>query len=420
MFKSVLRFVSIAIGAGLSCASVSLANEVNTQDDLCAFEDMPRAQRQTILVIDSSVVFSENSGGELLSENNGWRDFVRQFVDARGSDIASRLDPRERVTVMIANAGGAGATQVYSGCIPVFSVEENATMAAMDTSFGKFFGSSWAKQHEEMSKSVARSAQIGMVEAAKSVAQTDTERTEFAESGLVKSLRRAQSTDLVSGVPRIFLYTDLSRYNFPEGSVAGLRGTAFADAKDTDLSLGRAEMHLVSVSEAESSGAEHYLKAFFLGSGANLTSQSAAKGRMHPSYPVADVAVFSGSISFGELGDFPVRMRLVRDVNGTTTNSWFEEVGEDRAFVPVEGQLSCEGVTCKFTQTNDFAQVWAADPSSDLPECGDQIPFLGMRMLGFETDGDVLTGKIHDTVCYLPGFEDGIPFQLKAVENGRW
>jgi hypothetical protein len=41
-------------------------------------------------------------------------------------------------------------------------------------------------------------------------------------------------------------------------------------------------------------------------------------------------------------------------------------------------------------------------------------------MLGFETDGDVLTGKIHDTVCYLPGFEDGIPFQLKAVENGRW
>lgn len=406
----------------LVCALSMFATSVSAQiaDQFCSFQEMKPSLRQTLLVIDGSVISPELEGEPAKAENNGWRDFVRQFVDARSPGISSRVAPRERVTVVIANADGAGASQVFSGCIPVFSAEEDAHMQEGDSSIGKFFGSSWSKRHEDMAKDVARAAQVGLLEGARNAQPTSNTTEVFSQSALVHSLRKGQSLDLTNGVPRILVYTDLSKFEFPQGDTIEMRRAGFADAERADLALGFAEMHLFTADAAVSSGAERYLEAFFLGSEADLVSQSRADSRFQPSAPIASVKVFNGVVDYGDGVELPVRLRLVEDYNGETVNSWIAELGRGGGYVPVKGQMSCTGSECNFAQSRNFGEVWNEDIDAKSPECGNHLPFFGMRFLKMELMSEKISGMFLDPICYLQGREDGVPFNMIEVANGRW
>lgn len=412
---------AILFGLGLSVASnPALALNAATMNEYCQLEDMPQALRQTLIVIDGRVMVPETSEVNADDANLPWRRFAVSYLDGSQSDINTRLDPRERVTVVTANADGSGTTVLFSGCVPTFSVEEAGMMRAEDSSIGKFFGSSWQSRHEDMAKDFSRAAQRGLREVTHQLPPARPAGEPFADGSLVNSLRRSVTLDPAYGIPRVVLYTDLSQYDFPEGSASEMRMAGFADASNALLDLGRSELQLLSVRDPESKQAHSYLPAFFLGSNADLSYQGPAAGAVPGSHQVVETDVFSGAVNYGDAGSYPVMMRLVRDINGSVSNAWIEETRVTQRTVPFTGQLSCSDGECSFTQSREFARIWAADPTSDTPSCGEKMPFLGLQMLQFTTDGKTLKGTISDSLCFPEGMDDGLTFELQRAQNGRW
>lgn len=413
--------IAVALGLGLAVLSgPAFALNAATVDEYCQLEDMPRALRQTLVVIDGRLMVPETPDADPDDANLSWRRFAVGYLDASQRDINTRLDPRERVTVVAANADGSGTTVLFSGCVPTFSVEEADAMRAGDSSIGKFFGSSWQSRHEDMAKDFSRAAQRGLREVTHQLPPAKPAGEPFADGSLVSSLRRSVTLDPAYGIPRIVLYTDLSQYDFPEGPAPEMRKAGFADARKALLDLGRSELQLLSVHDAESRQAGSYLPAFFLGSNADLSYQGPAAGAVPGAHQTVQTDLFTGAINYGAAGSYPVRMRLVRDINGAVSNAWIEETRTTQRIVPFTGQLSCSDKECSFTQSREFARIWAADPASDTSPCGEKMPFLGLQMLQFTTDGETLRGTISDSLCFPEGMDDGLTFELQRVQNGRW
>lgn len=66
-----------------------------------------------------------------------------------------------------------------------------------------------------------------------------------------------------------------------------------------------------------------------------------------------------------------------------------------------------------------FAQVWSPEPGGD-PECIEDMPLFGMRVLNFSLEEDRVTGMVNDDVCFLVGAETGIEFSLNRTSGGIW
>ena len=423
MFKMKFSFRPTCCAASLLMycfiSPMTVNAEPTVDTTFCNVEGLPSAKRQTVIIIDGSLVAEELEGAKPLTENQNWRGFVTSFVDASQSSAQANLAPRERVTVSISNADGSGLSTLFSGCIPVFSSEEMEELQGKSSMVSTFFGTDWKSKQQKSAESIRRKALLSLVSGVKGLPRGDSESTSFLEGPLVRSLRRAQKLNLAEGIPRIILYTNLSIYDFPRGDQAAIRNAAFADSRLAQIDLGYAELHLLSKAEPEGSNATDYLQAFFLGSRASLETISSISGNLTAISPPADVFVFQGSIDIGQMGRYPVFMRLATDRNGSIVNSWIEEQRSETRFVPFHGILTCskEG-SCSYVGDSNFSQVWSAEPGGP-PECPAEMPFGGLRRLDFQLSGGVLAGKISDETCYFVGFEDGVAFSLNLVPNGE-
>lgn len=398
-------------------ASGSLAETV-ADNTYCSYEELPQSLRQTLIIIDGALARPED--GPPLPENQQWRSFASRFVDAADPFTRQNLDARERVTIAVANTDGSGLTVLFSGCVPVFSVEEEAARQGQASAVAVFFGSDWRAQWLKQAEGFKRLAVTALVSGLKGATLDHTGGAAFVDSGLVQSLAKSPGISLEYGVPRVILYTSLGDYAFPQGDVPALRRAGVLDAARRRIDFVRSELHLLTASNPASDGVRDYVDAFFLSSKARVATLTTAGGSLTPENPPISVDVYQGTVDMGDSAKYPLRMRLARDLNGTVVNSWVEMQALEARFVPFKGILSCPVPTaCSYVGDNVFAQIWSDDPDPD-PECPPDIPFGGLRNLKFAIDGETIAGTISDEVCFFTGREAGLTISLTLVPNGRF
>lgn len=411
---------AITLALLLTVGTALLASaEIKAADDYCNIESGESSLRQTMVIIDGNVAQPDGAEGP-SPENTPWRRFAAQFFDARNPAIDQIMAPRERVTIAIANSDGSGLTPLFTGCLPTVSKEEAAKLDQDTSSMQKFFGSDWRSRAKDSAEDFSRTATISLVKGLKNakvgVAQS---RSEFSSGSLVQSLNRAKPYSLANGLPRIVVYSDLSKYDFPVADSATARAKGRADGETASLDLQRGELNIFSTGSAIEDASANYLRAFFLMSKAKVETISGEGGMVGSNGVPVKVAVYQGAITLGG-NQYPVRMRLATDQNGTVTMSWIEEQSDRTRFVPFSGIVNCtDDRNCEYVGDRVFAQVWTDTPGT-TPSCESWMPFGGLRDFSFTTRGDTLAGKISDAICVIVGEDDGLEFNLKQVQNASF
>lgn len=413
--RSVLASVLIAGVMMGMIAQQEVSARAVVDETYCSLDGYPKALRQTLIVVDGRVVAPELNG--VRPENRTWRRFVMQFLDPADPPMRQRVDARERVTVMIANGDGSGLTTLFSGCVPLYRLEEESKLDADTSSMDKFIGTDWRSQQKKAREKFVTSASRALVEDVATLPAVRSGKPTFRESPFVSALSRPGIVSLEHGMPRIVVFTDLAAYTFPTGDLSTIRASARADAEAAGPNLQRAEVHVFGLAGQTVDAIRHYLEAFMLVSRGYLATLASQNGSMNVSAPPRSVAMFQGTIDFPE-GHHPLRLRLSTDRNGTLVGAWIEMQSARPKYVPVFGLLSCEDKQrCRYVGDNVFAQIWDDNPDPDA-DLKPWQPFGGMRILEFERNEDRVTGKIRDERGYIVGREKGLDFTLARVENG--
>ena len=374
-----------------------------------------------MVVIDGQIIRTDGAEGP-SPENQSWRRFASQFIDASNPLIGQMVAPRERVTLAIANSDGSGLTPVFSGCVPLISDEEATALDDETSTVEQLFGWDWRSKQEEDAEDFARRARLAMVAGTSRSKVGDAgQPSYFPEGSLVSSLRNTPGIDLNNGLLRLVILSDLALYETPLSDVTTSRETGLRDAEATRLSMGRVEVHFFSNDGTGSLAVNEYMRAFFLASGARLESLASGSSALSSNNIPERVDVYQGVANFPRIGDVPVRMRLAVDRNKSVTMSWFGEQRERAREIPFKGVLTCTTPeSCTYQGDDVFAQVWG-DPAGETPDCVGDMPMGGMRSLEFVIDGESIIGRVYDTVCVIAGYEDvGIEFAMQRIERGQW
>ncbi|MCH8488990.1 MAG: hypothetical protein LAT81_03535 [Oceanicaulis sp.] len=419
---------SILIAALVMSVSGSLAfgqSARPVQDDrYCNLSGFEKPLRQTILIVDEHNIFPE-APGAIREENTAWRRFVSQFLDADDASIETRLQARERLTVVVASSDGGGTTTLFSGCVPFFSAEERANIRSSSGwrgSMDQFFGSGPVADASAHATRLRAQFAARMAIATQSATPMDSRLPDasLADSALINSLSRGAFFNLVDGVPRIILFSDLSRFDEFSGASAPSRTDAIERAGRTGLNLNRAELHIVGTRGASNAQAvRRYLQAFFLQVQADLRSINPQGSLPQFEMPPHQVQFFIGRIRY-PTGTHPMRMRLAVDANGTAANSWVSVQTDAERSTPFSGVMTCrDDRQCSFVGDRVFAQVWGNRDGDPVFESW--MPFAGLREFEFEIDGSVLEGRASDSLVDLQGVSDNaLSFQLNKSEGGAF
>ena len=410
------KTISCALLWLLATCGAALAAPI-TDDGYCQYQGLPPSLRQTLVIIDGAVVSPETSAP--AQANSVWREFARRFVDALNPTASQLIDARERVTLAVANADGSGLTILFTGCVPLFRKEEQANLEGQTGVLAKFMGNDWRHSADAAGEKFRREATLAMIQGLKGVPVGKGDAAPFAQSSLINSIGKSLSYGLEDGVPRVVIFTDLNLYQFPSADIPTVRRTARVDAERDGLNLLRTEVHLFGVHGADDGSVSNYLQAFFLEGRGRLDTLTSVTGSLNPSSPPRSVSVFQGTIGFPD-AEYPMRMRLAVDGNGTVVDSWVEIQSVESKFVPFSGILTCSTTdACQFTGDNVFAQVWSDNPDPK-PEFDAWIPFGGMRNFSFTLTKDSIAGVVKDEVGYVVGRDNGLEFHLKRIANARF
>lgn len=387
-------------------------------DSYCDLSGYDRPLRQTLLVIDGRVVRPEPDG-KLIEENRIWRRFVVDFLAPDNPAATQRLAPRERVTVSVAEPSGTGLKHLFDGCVPLYSQEEEAELAADESAVSTFFGRGWKANLESAIESFERKLILALAQGADIDFDLSQKKQPFSSGSLVSALANGTGLSGEHGIPRIVVYTDLSLYEMPSGNIGDARRRGRIAAQELGMNLGGAETHVLGVARnPRGPGAEH-VRALLLAGRGKVVTMSGPGGSIESVNPPQSVRVYQGRIRYPD-GQYPMRMRLALDRNGTAVNSWVEVQSDQTRFVPFGGLLTCQSeADCSFVGDRVFAQIWR-ESSGPNPEFANWMPFAGFRDFEFELGDERLKGRIHDPTGYVPGMESGLEFDLKFVENGRF
>lgn len=380
----------------------------------CHVSGFPPSLRQTIIIIDGQLIEPEPAGPK--AENQVWRRFIMQFLNNADPLVRQRIDARERVTVVVANADGSGVTPFFIGCVPLYRIEEESSLDASTTNLELFFGNDWRSQLKKAGERFVNGATLALVQSVSLLPEGIESGKAFRESSLISALARTPLVSLESGLPRIILYTDLDNYEFPSGEPAAIRATARADADRVGVNLSYAEVHVFGSGRNQPEHVRHYLSSFLLSSRGHLATLTSRDGAMAAAQTPRSVSRYQGTVDFPETLH-PLRLRMALDQNGTLVNSWVEMQASLPKFVPVFGVLTCpQQDKCIFVGDNIFAQIWDDDPDP-RPDLKPWQPFGGMRNLHFELDGDRISGRIRDELGFIAGREEGLGFTLDKIEG---
>lgn len=385
-----------------------------------AADGLPSALRHTIVVVDASAV-RPGDAGQLRELNRALFDLLVGLGGDPGQAVATgAMAPRERLTILLAPADGGPPRTLVTGCLPAFSAEELAARRAgrsgSANAASDFMGSGDRADVEEAALDFS-DAVLGAIGKMGLVA-APPRNSSFAESSLVRSLSNAPriaSPEL--GVPRIFLFTDLTR--LPSSpTVEETRTAGFAAAAQANINLGLAEVHMTGPAAPRSRMAREYAQAFVLGSGGSLQGfGGAALNGLRA--PPAMVDVYTGEIVF-PIGRYPMQVRLARDRNGALVNSWVNVRADQDRSTPLEGHIICaEDGRCRIASDGGFAQVWTLSPGGES-EHNATMSLAGLRNFNADLADGGMTGAVSDPSVDrigTPGV-DALRFTLTLQPDG--
>jgi hypothetical protein len=326
----------------------------------------------------------------------------RQSSFRRASALEQNFLPRERVTVLIARKDGAGTRAVFTGCLPFFSLAERTKInrdsgyrGSIDTFFGTGPVANAKKGMDLFRIRIGDGFQEALQLGVLSAASASGPSSDIAKSGLVSSLKQGNLLNLNYGIPRVVLYSDLTR--FFGNAEPGAKGRQLGLDKGlaANLNFRNAELYVAGMSGG--AGARDALDMFFLAAHAELAGAGSASSLPGFAGNPVHVSRFQGTIQWAAARS-PVRIRLATDQNGTVVNSWLSVNTDVEQFSPFHGVLTCASETsCKFTGDEMFSQVWTVSRSANgVPALNAQMPFGGARTLDFTVENSVAKGAISD------------------------
>ncbi len=379
------------------------AGGVVSFEEYCNVPGVPKAVRQTVLVIDENAIHANPGPGKIAPENLVWTRWIGGLLGKPGDLGSSALSPRERLTVLVAPRDGAEPRTVFTGCFPAFSTAEVQAIAKDQGTVGSagsdFFGSGpvqAAAKKADRFRSLLGGALTRLGDQRGAADQSDDS---FASSALLASLRQKSLADLADGIPRVIIYSDLARFPVSETTVPDARRAGFALARKTPLELRRAEVFVAGVKAGEQTElSKAFIDAFMLGSEGQLRGFGSGDQGLRGSAPDT-VRVFSGMIRYGS-EDVPARLRLATTPDGRIVDSWIAVRRNVETATPFDGELVSDGGGGE-TGRNDgktFGQLWSLDPDPE-PEFGPDMAFGGLRSIEFRlTASGLIEGKVFDPV----------------------
>lgn len=397
-------------------------------EEYCNVPNHQSSARHSIIIIDEVAVVAEPDRKPLVA-NQPWRRFVLELLDVRRTGISHDFLPRERVSLLMARRDGGGLTRLFSGCLPFFSDEEKKaiadqrgnTMNSVDT----FFGWGQASREKKDADRLANLLNGSMLEAARPDRISEpVESRELLKSGLFSSLGRSRIVELSLGIPRIFIFSDLTRFDFPGATdPVTARELGMKLGEQSQIDLERSEIYVSSSGSAKSPEiARELFHSFFLQARARLMSFSGSPTLPNVSANPLSVRIYQGKITYAR-DIYPIRMRLSTDRNGTAVNSWISVQTDRDRLTPLGGVLTCgnsKNPVCKFIGDKVFAQIWTKNPNPE-PEFENWMPFSGAREIEFELNGDTVTGAVFDSAVEFKGVKDNrLSFELTRLTNGAY
>lgn len=389
----------------------------------CPQGSEPRSLRQTIVVLDESVVSAQ------ADVNQRWTRMIVDAADARDGQ-GGTLAARERFTLLVARRDGSEMVPLFIGCSPNQTSDEIARRKSGDSMLDRFFGNDVESRRQK-----ARSEFSGAL--ARALAQVQKQSAEIAaepiaRGAFVKALQNAgRLADPDLGLARFVLITPFAvTDNSQLRDVPAARSAGFALAERSGVDFGRSEVYLAGAALGDGPLVE-FVRAFVLGSRGNLVAaRSDALPRFAPE-PVS-VRVFSGFIDY--VGQrVPLQMRLALGVTGELVNSWLETTFVRPVATPIEGKAICRGPdsraqdNCEIQGRDRFARVWLLDPQGEPAERG-KFPFGAARNIDVRVQGGAATGVVSDpkvtfrgeTAAKQPIQMDELRFELQRVDGGQF
>lgn len=402
-----------------------LARDASGQafEKFCDVRGFSTPQRQTIIVIDEFHVYPE-AGAQEDPRNRPWRRFISALLLSDPTSLERGFLPRERVTILLARMDAAGMKPIYTGCLPLFSAEERraiAESAGVMQKVNDFFGTgalSDAKKAMDLFRIRMGESFRAALDPASLSAPNMRVAGDLSGGGFITSLKQRNFANLAFGIPRVLIYSDMTRMlaSFPSDRVKA-RQLASSKAREADLDLGGAELYLVGM--AGNPVARDALERYFLEAHAELvaTANDSVSRSFLP--PPSDVQLFQGLIQYPD-NQFPVRIRLATDRNGTVLNSWISVHTGKEQFAPFHGVVTCSGASaCRYNGDEVFSQVW--NPNRGLgtePAFEANLPFAGARSLVFEVRDQKLQGAISDSLLRFTGVK-GAKLEFSATRQSK-
>jgi hypothetical protein len=392
----------------------------------CNLEGYSAPARQTIVVLDEADMGPETVDHPIPA-NEGWHRLLDSLLSGDETALARVFEPRERVRIAIARLDGAGIRPVFEGCMPFFSAIEKKAIATGGGVTGMLRSLSGEDPLTTARKALAsfqKHLHESIFEAVKSqafsVPPQETDSGTLATSPLVTSLRQAGTlVKLDQGVPRVIIYSDMTRYaGEVPASVTEARKAGEHAGYDSRLDFKGADVHVVGLSPAVS--AREMLDMFFLACHGELLSAGPADNMPSLDPGPISVARYQGKIKYPDR-QFVIRIRLATDADGHVMSSWLSARTTSRdQFVPFHGKMDCEGESCTFTGDHVFAQLWnpAREPGKEPdPQDFRSLTFAGLRDLAFTIkDRKRLTGSISDPAVRL-SVVDSLKFNATPISD---
>lgn len=406
---------SKALIFALSITCFSNAARADDYEQYCDIGGVAQATRQTIIVLDERLVYGEN-GDQNDGRNGPWRRFIGRLVNFEsGNQLEQRFLPRERLSLLLARKDGSGLISVFSGCLPFYSKSEQKKMASDDgatNALNSFMG--WtpaATASRDAQTFISRFGEAIRSAVQKSELSTHTQDIDEAQpisGGLISSLKQGAFIDLGRGLPRVVVVSDMASYfsRLP-ADVGAARAMGLQSSQAAGLNLRGAEVYVVGEDGNTASSFRDALSMFFLGSRGNLISVGSVQSTPEFLSGPTRVLRYQGLVQFPE-SQYPIRMRLAMDQNGTLVDSWFSIQGERETYTPLHGVLTCEENGCTYSGDNVFAQVWnIARADHGQPTFDSSLPFGGARVLQFSARENYVRGDISDPIVQFHGQKSG-------------